>query len=56
MFIKTDLWTKGQNVILYAGKDQLAIEIARKGNRGIWWPKIAGWFGLEIKDIDVRGY
>ena len=47
MITKSDLWEKGQEVIIFAGKGQQEVYQARKSNREIWWPRIAGWFGVE---------
>jgi hypothetical protein len=56
MVMKSDTWTKGQNVIVFAGKDQQAVETARKSNRDGWWPKIASWFDVEIETQKKGGY
>jgi len=54
--IKSGLWNKGQNVILFAGKDQLGVEMARRSNRDTWWPQIASWFDIEIETQKKGGY
>jgi hypothetical protein len=46
MIVKSDVWSKGQEVIVFAGKSQQEVTQARKSNRAAWWPKIAGWFGI----------
>jgi hypothetical protein len=47
MFVKSDVWKKGQEVIILTGAADKGVETARKGNRGEWMDLIFGWFGVE---------
>jgi hypothetical protein len=47
MFVKSDVWGKGQEVIIFTGASDKGVETARKGNRAEWMDVIFGWFGLE---------
>lgn len=47
MFVKSDVWGKGQEVIILTGASDKGVETARKGNRAEWMDMIFGWFGIE---------
>lgn len=47
MFVKSNVWSQGQEVIIYTGASDKGVESARKGNRAEWMDVIFGWFGLE---------
>lgn len=47
MFVKSDVWGKGQEVIIFTGAGDKGVETARKANRGEWMDVIFGWFGME---------
>ncbi len=49
MFVKSDVWKKGQEVIIITGSGDKGVETARKGNRAEWMDLIYGWFGLEAE-------
>ena len=47
MFVKSNVWSGGQEVIIFAGADSAGADAARKVNRAEWWEIISGWFGIE---------
>jgi hypothetical protein len=47
MYVKSDVWSKGQEVIIFVGASGTGAETARKGNRSEWMDMIFGWFGIE---------
>jgi hypothetical protein len=47
MFVKSNVWSQGQEVIIYTGASDKGVETARKANRAEWIDVIFGWFGLE---------
>ncbi len=49
MFVKSDVWKKGQEVIIFTGAGDKGVETARKGNRAEWVDVILGWFGIEAE-------
>ena len=49
MFVKSDVWSKGQEVIVFTGAGDKGVETARKGNRAEWMDVIFGWFGIEAE-------
>ncbi len=54
MFVKSDVWSKGQEVIVYTGMGDKGVETARKANRAEWIDVIFGWYGLEA-DVGKSG-
>ena len=54
MFVKSDVWKKGQEVIVFTGAGDKGVETARKGNRAEWIDVIFGWYGLEA-DVGKSG-
>jgi len=54
MFVKSDVWGKGQEVIIFTGAADKGVETARKANRAEWMDVIFGWFGLEV-DVGKSG-
>ena len=54
MFVKSDVWGKGQEVIIFTGASDKGVETARKANRAEWIDVIFGWFGLEA-DVGKSG-
>jgi hypothetical protein len=54
MFVKNDVWSKGQEVIIFTGAGDKGVETARKANRAEWVDVIFGWFGLEA-DVGKSG-
>lgn len=49
MFVKNDVWSQGQEVIIFIGAGDKGVETARKANRAEWMDIIFGWFGLEAE-------
>ncbi|MBW2031668.1 MAG: hypothetical protein JRJ03_20230 [Deltaproteobacteria bacterium] len=47
MFLKPDLWTSGQYVVLFVGPDGKAAIEARKANKEKWWDIITEYFEIE---------
>jgi hypothetical protein len=47
MYVKSDVWKKGQEVIVFTGASAAGVDTARKGNRAEWMDLIFGWFGVE---------
>jgi len=47
VFVKEDVFTQGQVIIVFTGADETAAADARKNNRKTWWPYLAGWFDLD---------
>ena len=47
MYVKSDVWGKGQEVIVFAGASGTGVDTARKGNRAEWMDIIFGWFGID---------
>jgi hypothetical protein len=54
MYVKSDVWGKGQEVIVFTGAGDKGVETARKGNRSEWMDIIFGWFGVE-SDVGKSG-
>jgi len=54
MFVKSNVWGQGQEVIIFTGASDKGVESARKGNRAEWIDVIFGWFGLE-SDVGKSG-
>lgn len=47
MFIKENVFTQGQTIIVFAGADEAAAAEARKNARKTWWPYFVKWFDLD---------
>jgi hypothetical protein len=47
MYVKSDVWSKGQEVIVFTGASDKGVETARKSNRAEWMDIIFNWFGIE---------
>jgi hypothetical protein len=47
MYVKSDVWGKGQEVIVFTGASDKGVETARKSNRAEWMDIIFNWFGIE---------
>jgi hypothetical protein len=54
MFVKSNVWGQGQEVIIFTGAGDKGVETARKANRAEWMDVIFGWFGLEA-DVGKAG-
>jgi len=47
MFVKENVFTQGQVIIVFTGADEAAAADARKNSRKTWWPYLAKWFDLD---------
>ena len=47
MYVKSNVWSGGQEVIIFAGADGAGAEMARKRNRAEWWEFIREWFRID---------
>jgi len=47
MFVKENVFTQGQVIIVFMGADEASAADARKNNRKTWWPYFAKWFDLD---------
>ena len=56
MYVKTNVWGPGQNVVIFAGSDAKAAEKARVDAKEEWMGLFADWFGLEMGGPGVHGY
>ncbi len=56
MHQKSDVWGKGQRIIIFAGYNARGAELARRDNRDEWWMGIAGWFDIELDQKTIYGY
>ena len=54
MFVKSNVWGQGQEVIIFTGSGDKGVETARKANRAEWMDVIFGWFGVE-SDVGKAG-
>jgi hypothetical protein len=55
MYVKSDVWSKGQEVIIFVGASGTGAETARKGNRAEWIDIIFNWFGVEVETTGKGG-
>jgi len=56
MYLKSDIWTQGQKIIVFAGSDQSTSEKARKANKDEWYEMFAEWFDLEEDTGGLHAY
>jgi hypothetical protein len=47
MFVKENVFTQGQTIIVFTGPDEAAAAGARKNARKTWWPYFVQWFELD---------
>jgi hypothetical protein len=47
IFIKENVFTQGQVIVVFAGPDEAAAAEARKSSRKTWWTLLTRWFDLE---------
>jgi len=47
MFVKENVFTQGQVVVVFAGTDEAAAAEARKNGRKTWWGLLTKWFDLD---------
>jgi len=55
MYVKTDVWTPGQKIIVIAGSHQIITEQARKATKEDWFELFTDWFDIETTDL-LRAY
>jgi hypothetical protein len=56
MFVRSNVWGQGQNVLVFAGSDPEAAAKARADAREEWMGMLADWFGLELGGPSLHGY
>ncbi len=56
MYVKSDVWTRGQTVIVIAGSNFKAAEEARKASKDEWFDMFADWFDLEREEGGLPAY
>ena len=56
MYVRSNVWGPGQNVLIFAGADVAAAEKVRKDNKEEWFEIIAEWFELETGGPRLGGY
>jgi hypothetical protein len=47
IFVRQDVFTPGQILVVFAGKDEESAANARKNNRKTWWTLLTKWFELD---------
>jgi hypothetical protein len=47
MFIKENVFSQGQRIIVFAGPNEAAAANARKNSRKTWWDYLVKWFDLD---------
>jgi hypothetical protein len=47
MFVKENVFTQGQTIIVFTGPETASAANARKSNRNTWWPYLVKWFDLD---------
>jgi|WetSurMetagenome_2_1015567.scaffolds.fasta_scaffold309798_2 hypothetical protein len=47
MFVKENVFSQGQKIIVFAGPDEAAAANARKNSRKTWWDCLVKWFDLD---------
>ena len=47
MFVKENVFSQGQTIIVFTGPDEAAAAEARKNGRKTWWPYFVQWFELD---------
>ena len=47
MFVKENVFTQGQTIIVFMGPDEAAAANARKNSRKTWWQYFVNWFELD---------
>ena len=56
MFLKENVWTPGQKVLIFAGSDADAAAAVRTESRDIWMEYLTEWFDLEEIPGGLRPY
>jgi len=47
MFVKENVFSQGQRIIVFAGPNEAAAANARKNSRKTWWDYLVKWFDLD---------
>jgi hypothetical protein len=47
IFVKENVFSQGQKIIVFAGPDETAAANARKNSRKTWWDCLVKWFDLD---------
>ena len=47
MFVKENVFSQGQTIVVFTGPDEAAAAAARKNGRKTWWPYLVKWFELD---------
>ena len=47
MFVKENVFSQGQTIIVFTGSDEAAAAAARKNGRKTWWSYLVKWFELD---------
>jgi hypothetical protein len=50
MFVKENVFTQGQVIIVFTGPDEASAADARMNSRKIWWQYLVKWFDLDTSD------
>ena len=56
MFLRSNVWGSGQNILIFAGADAAAAEKVRKETKEDWWEMLAEWFDIEAGGPALHGY
>ena len=56
MYIKSDLWSKDQTIIIFAGYNRDAANRVRINTKDRWWDHISSWFDIELDSVELYGY
>jgi hypothetical protein len=56
MYVRSNVWGQGQNILVFAGSDLEAAAKARADARDEWMGMFADWFGLELGGPSMHGY
>lgn len=55
MYVKNDVWTPGQKIVVIAGSHQIITEQVRKATKEDWFELFTDWFEIETTDL-LRAY
>ena len=47
IYVRENVFTKGQTIIVFAGPDEAAAAAARKNSQKTWWTLFTKWFNIE---------
>lgn len=48
MYVKSNVWNPGQQIIIFAGSDKQASACARTNSRERWMTLFSNWYGLDL--------